>query len=184
MSERRRQQCTAKSKRSGERCERWASENFSVCMMHGAGKKNSPGGRPVKTGLHSKVLRKKLAKKVREYLGNDNLCNMRVNIALKRALLDELLAKRKKKDKKLNIATINNANQLLNSISADIERLDKMEHGSKHTLSISVLHQTIAVIVNVIDKNVSSEKIKNRIFGELAEFGLGQDNGALQRNQT
>jgi hypothetical protein len=182
MSERRRQKCTAKCKATGNRCERWAVDGYNVCYVHGAGGKKKPGGRPVKTGMHSKVLRKKLSAKVEEYLGNDNLLNMRVNIALKRALLDELLAKRKKKGKKLNIATINNATQLLNSISQDIERLDKMEHGSKHTLSISVLHQTVSIIVQVIDKHVPSEKTKDRIFSELAEYGLGSDSGSIQRN--
>jgi len=170
---RRKLKCKAKSKSTGDRCDRWAVEGFEVCQVHGAGTKKNPGGRPPKTGLHSKVLRQKLAEKVDEYIEDPNLCNIRVNIALKRALLDELLSKRKKKDKKLNIATINNASQLLNSISQDIERLDKIEHGSKHTITIGVLQQTISVIVHVIDKNVPEQKVKNRIFRELSEFGLG-----------
>ena len=57
----RKKQCDAKSRRSGERCQRWAREGFNVCMMHGAGKKKNLPGRPIKTGLHSKVLKKKLS---------------------------------------------------------------------------------------------------------------------------
>lgn len=35
-------QCKAKSKRSGERCRRWAVNGALVCAMHGAGGRNKP----------------------------------------------------------------------------------------------------------------------------------------------
>jgi len=177
-------QCHAKCKATGQQCRRRAVEGFSVCQVHGAGSKKHPGGRPIKTGLHSKVLRKKLAKRVAKYLGNENLCNLRVNIALKRALLDELFARRSAEKKRLNIATINNASQLLNSISQDIERLDKLEHGVKHTISIHVLQQTVSVIIGVLDQEINNEKIKERIFRKLAEYGLGPNSGTVGTAQA
>lgn len=166
-------QCKAKSKRSGERCERWARSGYDVCMMHGAGTKKKPGGAPIKTGLHSKVLKKKLSGKVKKHLKDEKtLLDIKGIIAFKKVLLEELVSKRLKKGKKLNIATINNATQILTSITTDIEKYEKIEHGEKHTFSVTVLQQAMVIIVQVIDDNVSSEKEKNRIFKALGEFGI------------
>jgi uncharacterized protein YjcR len=60
MAQPRRQQCTATSKRTGERCKRWAAPGYDVCYYHGANAKN-PGGAPkrnknaVKTGEHEAI---------------------------------------------------------------------------------------------------------------------------------
>jgi hypothetical protein len=49
-------QCTAKAKRSGQRCLLPAREGFSVCRVHGAGKGAKRGGRPITHGRYSKYL--------------------------------------------------------------------------------------------------------------------------------
>jgi hypothetical protein len=49
-------QCTAKSKKSGERCRRRARAGYPVCIMHGAGKGAKRGGRPPVHGRYSKFL--------------------------------------------------------------------------------------------------------------------------------
>lgn len=47
--------CTARSKRSGERCRRWATPGSNVCRMHGGRTPHGPGtGAPIKHGLYSK----------------------------------------------------------------------------------------------------------------------------------
>ncbi len=54
-------QCTAKSKRSGRQCERYALRGYTVCPMHGAGgrkrvmegKRKSPRLASIKTGEHT-----------------------------------------------------------------------------------------------------------------------------------
>ncbi len=43
---RRKQQCTAKAKSTGERCRRWAVNGSNVCRLHGAGGDRSKAGRP------------------------------------------------------------------------------------------------------------------------------------------
>jgi len=52
-------QCTAQSKRSGERCKGQAVTGYGVCRMHGAGSpgKGRPGGRPPIHGAYSKAVR-------------------------------------------------------------------------------------------------------------------------------
>lgn len=52
-------QCTARSKRSGERCKAPAVTGYPVCRMHGAGSpgKGRPGGRPPIHGGYSKAVR-------------------------------------------------------------------------------------------------------------------------------
>lgn len=176
-------------KKNGEQCGRWARDGYEVCPMHGAGTIARPGGRPVKTGMHSKALKRKLKEKVQRYRESDTLTDLRGNIAKKRALLDELLetavSKAKKKGKEtINIAAINNAVDILDKISKDIERLEKIEHGTKHTITVNVFHQSIITIVNIIDRNIPDEKIKSRIFGEFAELGLSSDNRTLEASAT
>lgn len=172
-------------KKNGDPCGRWARDGYDVCPNHGAGTVARPGGRPVKTGLHSKALKKKLKEKIQRYRESKTLTDLRGNIAKKRALLDELIeaavskAKKKGKDT-INIAAINNAVGILDAISKDIERLEKIEHGTKHTITVNVFHQSISIIVSIIDRNIPDEKTKARIFGEFAELGLSGDNGPLE----
>jgi hypothetical protein len=49
-------QCTAKAKRTGERCRRYARVGYPVCIKHGAGQKDKYGGRPPVHGRYSKFL--------------------------------------------------------------------------------------------------------------------------------
>jgi hypothetical protein len=51
-----RPQCTAKAKRSGARCLLPAREGYAVCGVHGAGKGDKRGGRPITHGRYSKFL--------------------------------------------------------------------------------------------------------------------------------
>jgi hypothetical protein len=162
-------------KNNGQPCGRWARNGYEVCPNHGAGTMKKSGGRPIKTGLHSKVLKKQLKEKIERYKGKEGLTDLRENIAIKKALLDELITKATKDGKKnLNVATINNAVDIVDAISRDIERLEKIEHGIKHNISITTFHQSVNVIVLVIDRHVRDDKTKQRIFNELKEYGIGK----------
>jgi hypothetical protein len=174
-------------KKDGNRCGRFARKGFSVCPKHGAGTKENPGGRPIKTGIYSRLLKTQLKDKIQQYRKDPKLLDLKTYIATKAALLDELLKaaiKKNKKNKRLNVATINNAVQILSAISQDVERLHKMEHGEKHIISISVLEQSITVIVGIIDKEISDEKTKARIFRRLGEFGLKANRADLREIET
>jgi len=181
----RKKQCK-RIKKDGSQCKRWARDGYDVCPKHGAGSRNRPGGRPAKTGLFAKKLKEKLKEKIRRYKESDTLTDLRENIATKRALLDELISKAARKAKKtgsksLNVATINNAVVILDAIGKDIERLEKIEHGIKYTISISMFQQSVTIIVGIIDRNVRDEKTKHRIFRELSEFGISGSSGGVER---
>jgi hypothetical protein len=69
----RRQQCTAKSKRTGVRCEKWAVNGAMVCRFHGAAK-----GTPA---------RKKAEQQLRE--ARDELMEMLLQIARDESVLEK-----------------------------------------------------------------------------------------------
>ena len=52
-------QCTAKAKRTGERCQMHAVHGYTVCRVHGANPKNHGGGK-IKHGLYAKAPGEKL----------------------------------------------------------------------------------------------------------------------------
>lgn len=86
-------QCTAKSKQSGQRCKRYAVPGKTVCVMHGG---KSPGGLAspnLKTGRHSKYLPKNLLGKYKEALADNDLLQLRDEVALIDARLAEVLGK-------------------------------------------------------------------------------------------
>lgn len=64
-------QCKAKSKRTGERCQKWAVEGYEVCYWHGANP-NNRGGAPkgnknaLKHGLYENVIRARLTPEEQE----------------------------------------------------------------------------------------------------------------------
>ncbi|MCW5941082.1 MAG: hypothetical protein KIS66_02550 [Fimbriimonadaceae bacterium] len=76
--------CTAKSKRSGERCRRHAAPGASVCHMHGAG-----GGRPLAHGRYSKFLPVRLAADYAAALQDPDLADLEGEIGVVQALVYE-----------------------------------------------------------------------------------------------
>jgi len=166
-------------KDNGEPCGKNALKGRSKCKSHGG------GGRPIESGLYSKLLKGRLQEKINHYKNDPKLTEMREYIATKKALLDELFEtflRTKKNKKKLNVATIENAIKILNGLTADVEKLHKMENGQKMTISVSVLSQAITVVVSIVDKNIADEKVKRRIFKEIGEFGFSIDGTKMPLN--
>lgn len=81
-------QCTATSKRTGERCKAQAVTGSSVCRTHGAS-----GGRPIKHGRYSKHLPKRLARNYKALIQDPDLLQAQEHLALLETLLGERLAK-------------------------------------------------------------------------------------------
>ncbi len=81
--------CTAKSKRTGERCKRSCAPGYIVCKFHGQG-----AGAPLKHGSRSKHLPKNLQEKFEEVQDDEllvvNRDNIRMVEAMIRACLDQL----------------------------------------------------------------------------------------------
>ena len=86
-------QCTAKSKRSGERCRQWAMHGMTVCYMHGGASHKSIGTPRLKHGRYSKYLPKGLLPRYEEQLDDAGLLGMRDEIALLDARTSDLLAR-------------------------------------------------------------------------------------------
>ena len=77
--------CTAKSKRTGERCKRPPATGWGVCRMHGAG-----GGRPIVHGRYSKVL-KRLRGHYEAARDDENLLDLRPTIAVLDIRIEDIL---------------------------------------------------------------------------------------------
>lgn len=88
-------QCTAKSKRTGQQCRRRAVTGYKVCQVHGAGspKKGRPGGRPITTGRHSDKLPERLRERYFAALGDSQLTELRDEIALTDARLEDVIGR-------------------------------------------------------------------------------------------
>ena len=86
-------QCTAKSKRSQQRCRQSAMHGKTVCAIHG-GKTPSGFGLPqTKTGKYSRVLPIALAARYHEGIANPELLSVRDDIAVAESRLADLFAR-------------------------------------------------------------------------------------------
>lgn len=86
-------QCTAKSKRSGERCKRHASPGMNVCYMHGGKSPRGMASASFKHGRYSKDLPTRLAGRYQEAVQDTRLLELRDEIALVDSRLGDLLAR-------------------------------------------------------------------------------------------
>jgi hypothetical protein len=66
-------QCTAKSKRSGERCRRAATRGRTVCRMHGGASPAGVASATYRSGRYSKAVPVRLLALLHEALGDDRL---------------------------------------------------------------------------------------------------------------
>lgn len=82
-------QCTARSKRTGERCGAKAMVGKAVCYHHGG--KNS--GRPIKTGAYSKYKLNRLAAAYDAALNDPELLSLRDDVAVAGVLTAEAIEK-------------------------------------------------------------------------------------------
>ncbi len=87
MDAREHRRCTAKSKRSGERCRRLASVGRTVCSMHGGKSLARPASLAWVNGRHSRTLPKRLLADAVAAMWDPNklaMINVRINDALSR----------------------------------------------------------------------------------------------------
>lgn len=84
-------QCTAKSKRSGERCKRGATPGRNVCHIHGGKSLAGPASPTFQTGRYSKLLPARLADRYQQARADTELLALRDEIALLDARLGDVL---------------------------------------------------------------------------------------------
>lgn len=85
-------QCTAKSRRTGERCRRPAMVGSNVCYHHGGKTPRGLAHPSTKTGRYSKYLPARLAERYESALNDPDLISLRDEIALTDADIGRLLA--------------------------------------------------------------------------------------------
>jgi hypothetical protein len=84
-------QCTAKSKRSGQQCRRFAVIGMDKCMMHGGKTPRGIASPRFKTGRYSRHLPVELAALYKRALTDADLLSLRDDLALLQARLCQLL---------------------------------------------------------------------------------------------
>jgi len=85
-------QCTAKSKTTGERCAQPAAHGFSVCVYHGGKTPAGIASATFKHGLYSKQLPTRLAARYREATENPELVALKHDAAVAVTRICELLS--------------------------------------------------------------------------------------------
>lgn len=85
-------QCTAKSKRSGERCKRHASIGMNVCAIHGGKTPSGLANPNLKHGRYSKDLPTRLAARYEHAASDPDLLRLDSEIHLLGTLISERLA--------------------------------------------------------------------------------------------
>ena len=86
-------QCTAMSKRSRERCKRFAAPGRATCNLHGGKSLKGVNATSFKHGRFSKYLPDRLAERYREALADEELLRLDDEIALLDTRLQDLLAR-------------------------------------------------------------------------------------------
>lgn len=84
-------QCTAKSKRTQQRCTRPACKGMNVCFQHGGGTPKGIASPHFKHGKRSKYMPENLAAKYQEAIADPDLGSLLRNIALNEAFIREKL---------------------------------------------------------------------------------------------
>lgn len=86
-------QCSATSKRSGERCKRAVTPGRNVCHYHGGASPIGVGSASFQSGRYSKALPAKLAERYEAALRDPELLSLRDEIALNDARIAELVGR-------------------------------------------------------------------------------------------
>jgi hypothetical protein len=183
------QQCTARRKRDGQQCTRWAQKGYTVCRVHGAGSKARPGGRPIQTGRYSRLKREALRTLYQEYLGDPEPLHLYDELAMLRALVqdfverydawrDALLAWHVSwawqphpddpealppvaAQKPREVLDITDVYRILAEIGRMAERIDTMQKGA--TLTARDVANLMERMALVVETHVTDETVKERI---------------------
>lgn len=118
--------CSAKSKRTGERCKANAVNGFSVCRMHGAGSPNvgRPGGAPIITGRYS-IKRAELAAKAAIFANDSTPGDLTGELILMRTLLQDYVDRFGDKER-LPFEDIERMFGMMEAIGRLVERIAKV----------------------------------------------------------
>lgn len=152
-------QCTAMSKRTGQRCRAKAMKGKDKCYHHG-------GATPVKHGLYSKYSKHKLAEVTQQLAQDPELLDLRQQIAFKQALI---LDKLEQMAGELGPEDAEVLAGLSEKVSKDIERLNKIEYGEKYVLQVEEVQAVINQITVIIKQEIQDPAVVERVAKKLQE---------------
>ncbi len=166
-------QCTAKSKRTGERCQRPAIEGKSVCYHHG-GKST---GRPTTHARYSKSLPPKLTERYEYFKTDPDILNLKSDLALARTMMESFMSTIGEAQT-VSAETGGEMRAWLDQVSKVAERCHKILHGETYTLTVENAQALVARwcdIVNThIDAGLTGQTLKDAIGRDIAKE-LGGD---------
>lgn len=157
-------QCTAKSKRSGVQCKNDAMRGKDKCRMHG-------GKTPIKHGIYSKYAPAMVANKINEARNDVRLTDIREDLALQRALVNNLLERYKDTNAPMGVNDMAPLMTLSDQIGKNIERLNKIENGETYTVKIETVQKTIQQVVEVLKFYVQDTNTREKIAKALLDIG-------------
>ncbi len=84
-------QCTARSRRTGKRCEAWRVKGSAVCYHHGGATPRGVEAAAFRHGRYSKSLPDRLTSAYQEVLADEQRHDLRDELAVSRAKVDDIL---------------------------------------------------------------------------------------------
>ncbi|MFW5987868.1 MAG: hypothetical protein ACOCQA_00345 [bacterium] len=165
MTEKNYKICGAKTKGSGEPCQKpagWGTDHVGVgkCKLHG-------GASPIKHGFYSKYTNHRLAETIDELSENEDLLNLRKTIAMQQALILDLLDKIEEKELNLNADLAETLNKIADKLGRNIERRQKIEEGEKYILQVEEVQRLVQQVTVIIREEIEDPKIISRISERL-----------------
>lgn len=169
-------QCTAKSKRSGERCKSSAVAGKRVCYYHGG----APGsGGKIKHGRYSLALaaHPDVLERYERHRDDPSLMETRNEIALLRAKLDHYLTSFGDSVHPEALAAIRDYAE---SVGRSVERRHKMLHGEQVTVTMHHFEALTSRLVSLVLEIYGDDDKYARFLAEcrgLAGAAVGDETG-------
>lgn len=155
--------CTAKSKRTGLQCQHAAMHGKDKCYHHG-------GAAVIKHGLYSKYRKTVNADRIEANLQDENLLNLRNQIALIVTLIQNYLEKFEEMPKELRV--MESLASMAEKVSSMAERLHRIENGDTLNINIKEFKVIVIQIQTIISKHIPDPEVRNRIAEDLKAIGL------------
>ena len=180
-------QCQARSKRTGERCQRPATvHDGRYCYYHGGAKGSGVNpDKPVQIthGRYSKSLPTDLRDKYEYFKTDPEVFSLVPDIALLRAFLDKYLEPLRRADEDGSKLPVDGKmreeiREFADAIGRLAERAHKIQHGETYTITVqgfqSLLARVADVVNSAIDEHGGSEELRAAIADGLARVGNKQ----------
>ncbi len=164
-------QCTAKSKRTGKRCNGKAVKGKDKCRMHG-------GTIPVKHGLYSKYSQSRLVDLAEDFAKDPRVLDLRQHLGLITALIADFLARLEPGSCsqcgtiRLDVETSQHLATLLDKATRTIERYHKILYDQKYLITVEGYQALLNQIVRIIGQYVTDEKDRHRLADEFDRLSL------------